>query len=121
VNYNGWTQKDNPHNYANDRKIHWRFEGIFVARNIHRQDVELLVTPLHVLDDPFDGFMAYLHQTQTYTERVYQLDQQHGFDGTGTDESRKFTAERIAAGASMLRDMIDTAWIDSAKPARDAY
>jgi hypothetical protein len=44
------------------------------------------------------------------------LDQQNGFEGSGTEESRKFTAERIAAGASMLRDMIDTAWVDSAKP-----
>ena len=47
-------------------------------------------------------------------ERFYQLDQQHGFDGDGTPESRKFTAERIAAGASMLRDLINTAWVNSA-------
>jgi hypothetical protein len=114
VNYNGWTQKDNPHNYTDDHKIHWRFEGPFVAKNIHRQDVEPFVTPVHVLNDPFDDFMAYLRQSQLKMERVYELDQQHGFDGAGTAESRKFTAERIAAGASMLRDMIDTAWIDSA-------
>jgi hypothetical protein len=116
VNYNGWTQKNNPHNYANDHKIHARFETTFVSANIHRENVEPLVTPARVLNAPFDDFLAYLHQTQSYMERVYQLDQQNGFEGSGTEESRKFTAERIAAGASMLRDMIDTAWVDSAKP-----
>ncbi len=114
INYNGWVQKDNPHNYINDHKIHWRFEGPFVARTIHPQDVQPFVTPVHVLTNPFDDFMAYLHHSQSFVELVYQLDQQHGFDGEGTPESRKFTAERIAAGASMLRDLIDTAWVNSA-------
>lgn len=116
VNYNGWTQKNNPHNYVNDHKIHSRFETAFVAANIHSADVEPLVAPVHVLNEPFDDFMTYLHQTQSYMERVYQLDQQNGFTGSGTEESRKFTAERLAAGASMLRDMIDTAWVNSGKP-----
>ncbi len=116
VNYNGWTQKDNPHNYANDHRIHARFETTFVDANIHRADVEPLMTPVHVLTEPFDDFLTYLHQTQSKMEPLYQLDQQHGFDGAGTVESRKFTAERLAVGASMLRDLIDTAWVDSAKP-----
>jgi len=121
VNYNGWTQKNNPHNYANDHKIHSRFETEFVDRNIHPADLVPLVTPLHVLNDPFGDFVAYLHQTQAYMERVYQLDQQNGFNGEGTEESRKFTAERLAAGASMLRDMIDTAWVNSGKPLPHDY
>jgi hypothetical protein len=41
--------------------------------------------------------------------------------GAGTAESREFTAERLAAGASMLRDMIYTAWVESAKPVVDPY
>ena len=39
----------------------------------------------------------------------------------GTAESREFTAKRLAAGASMLRDMIYTAWLDSAIPVHDPY
>jgi len=116
VNYNGWTQKENPHNYGNDHKIHARFETEFVDRNIHRGDIEAIVAPVHVLNDPFADFVSYLRTTQSFMERVYQLDQQHGFDGSGTEESRRFTAERLAAAASMLRDMIDTAWVDSARP-----
>jgi hypothetical protein len=114
-NYNGWTMKDNPHNYANDHTIHWRFEGTFVAANIHAADVEPMVSPVHVIGDPFEDFVAYLRVSQSKVERVYQLDQQSGFTGSGTPESRKFTEERLAAGASMLRDMIDTAWVNSAK------
>ena len=115
-NYNGWAQKDNPHNYANDHSIHARFESDFVKRNIKTADVDPLIAPVHVLADPFEDFMAYLRVTQSNIERVYQLDQQHEFEGKGTDESRKFTEERLAAGAAMLRDMIDTAWVNSAKP-----
>jgi hypothetical protein len=120
-NFNGWTMKDNPHNYANDHTIHSRFESGFVSRNIKAADVDPLITPVHPLGDPFEDFVAYLRTTQSNVERVYQFDQQHAFDGAGTDESRKFTEDRLAAGASMLRDLIDTAWINSAKPlpARD--
>jgi hypothetical protein len=49
------------------------------------------------------------------------LEKVGGFVGAGTPESREFTAERLAAGASMLRDMIYTAWIESAKPVPDPY
>ena len=41
--------------------------------------------------------------------------------GAGTAESREFTAARLAAGASMLRDMIYTAWLESAIPVSDPY
>ena len=54
-----------------------------------------------------------------YVEKVYQLDKAHAFDGAGTPESRHFTAERLAAGASMLRDLIVAAWIKSAEPVPD--
>jgi hypothetical protein len=39
-----------------------------------------------------------------------------GFANTGTPESREFTAERLAVGASELRDLIYAAWVESAKP-----
>ncbi len=66
--------------------------------------------------DPFTDYVAYLRRSGTQIERLYQLDKVHGFDGAGTAESRDFTEARLAAGASMLRDMIYTAWLESAKP-----
>jgi hypothetical protein len=75
------------------------------------------MTPAHALEgDTFDGYMAYLRHTSTYVEKVYQLEKAGGFTGAGTPESREFTAERLAAGASMLRDMIYTAWVASGQP-----
>jgi hypothetical protein len=60
--------------------------------------------------------MKYLRRSESLVGRVYELDKEHGFDGAGTAESRRFTAERLAAGASMFRDLIYTAWVESAEP-----
>lgn len=121
VQYNGWTGP-NPHGYTTEHTIHWRFEGPFVGANIHAEQVQPFMTPVHVLQgDIFDDYMAYLRDTNKYVETVYQLDKAGGFTGAGTAESRKFTEERLAAGASMLRDMIYTAWVDSAQPVPERY
>ncbi|UWZ84058.1 S1/P1 nuclease [Occallatibacter riparius] len=114
--YNGWVGP-NPNNYTTEHKIHWQFEGIFVAANLKALDAQPKMTPVHAMDgDMFDSYMAYLRHTATYVEKVYQLEKVGGFTGAGTPESRDFTSERLAAGASMLRDMIYTAWLDSGKP-----
>jgi S1/P1 Nuclease len=121
VQYNGWTGP-NPHGYTTSHTIHWQFEGPFVAANIHPADVAPDMTPAKVIDgDMFDAYLAYLRHTATYVEKVYQLEKAGGFVGAGTSESRSFTAQRLAAGASMLRDMIYTAWVDSAEPVVDPY
>jgi hypothetical protein len=114
--YNGWVGP-NPNGYTTEHKIHWQFEGVFVAANLKALDAQPKMTPVHAIDgDMFDNYMAYLRHTATYVEKVYQLEKSGGFTGAGTPESRDFTTERLAAGASMLRDMIYTAWLDSAKP-----
>jgi hypothetical protein len=77
------------------------------------------MTPVHPIGDEWDDYLAYLRHTSTYIEKVYQLDKAHAFDGTGTAESRQFTAERLAAGASMLRDLYVSAWVKSADPVPD--
>ena len=121
VQYNGWTGP-NPNGYTTEHKIHWQFEGPFVEANIHEADVRATMTPVKAIDgDLFDAYVAYLRNTKTFVERVYQLEKAGGFVGAGTPESREFTAERLGAGASMLRDMIYTAWLESAKPVNDPY
>jgi hypothetical protein len=114
--FNGWVGP-NPNGYTTEHKIHWQFEGPFVGANLHPAEVQPKMTPAHVLEgDMFDDYVAYLRHSATYVEKVYQLEKAGGFVGAGSPESREFTAERLAAGASMLRDMIYTAWIDSAQP-----
>jgi hypothetical protein len=121
IEYNGWVGP-NPHGYTTDHKIHWEFEGPFVGANIHRTDVEPRLTATHAIDgDIFDSYIAYLRESKTQVETVYQLEKTGGFVGSGTPESRNFAAARLAAGASMLRDMIYAAWLDSAKPVVDPY
>ncbi len=121
VQFNGWTGP-NPHGYTTSHEIHWQFEGPFVAANLRAPEVQARMTPPRAIEgDMFDSYVAYLRRTATYVERVYQLEKAGGFVGAGTAESREFTAERLAAGASMLRDMIYTAWLDSAQPVPDAH
>ena len=119
--YNGWVGP-NPNGYTTAHQIHWQFEGPFVAANEHEAEVRARMTAPTAIDgDIFESYVAYLRHTATYVEKVYQLDKAGGFAGAGSAESRDFTADRLAAGASMLRDMIYTAWIDSAKPVPDPY
>jgi hypothetical protein len=121
VQFNGWTGP-NPNGYTTEHKIHWQFEGPFVEANIHEAEVRAKMTPVKAVEgDLFDAYVAYLRNTKTFVEKVYQLEKAGGFVGAGTEESREFTAERLAAGASMLRDMIYTAWLESAKPVNDPY
>ena len=121
VQYNGWVGP-NPNGYTTAHQIHWQFEGPFVGANIHSTEVQALMTPCRSIQgDIFDNYVVYLRHTATYVEKVYQLEKANGFTGTGTAESRDFTAARLAAGASMLRDMIYTAWLDSAIPVPDPY
>ncbi len=121
VNYNGWVNKENPNGYTTEHKIHWQFEGVYVAANIKESDVKPLVAAVHPVADEFDDYMTYLRHSNTFVERVYQLDKAHGFEGAGTPEAKQFTAERLAAGASMLRDLIYSAWIESAKPVPERH
>ena len=119
--YNGWVGP-NPNGYTTGHQIHWQFEGPFVAANLHEREVRARMTaPKYLGGDVFDNYVAYLRHTATYVEKVYQLEKAGGFVGAGTAASREFTADRLAAGASMLRDMIYTAWLESANPAPDPY
>jgi hypothetical protein len=121
VQYNGWTGP-NPNGYTTEHQIHYQFESPFVAANMHAADVQAKMTPVKPIEgDMFDAYVAYLRQTGTFVEKVYQLDKVGGFVGAGTPESRDFTAARLADGCSMLRDMIYTAWVDSAQPVPDPY
>ena len=55
VQYNGWVGP-NPNGYTTGHKIHWQFEGPFVAANIHAPEVEAKMTPAQAIDgDMFDS------------------------------------------------------------------
>lgn len=114
--YNGWVEKDNPHGYTTEHHIHSQFESVFVSAAITPAEVKPLIAPLAPIGDEWDAYLAYLRHSASLTEQTYALEKAGGFEGTGTPASRQFTEERLAAGASMLRDMIYAAWQKSADP-----
>jgi hypothetical protein len=121
IQYNGWVGP-NPNGYTTGHQIHWKFEGPFVDANLKEAEVKPKMTAPQLIEgDIFEKYIAYLRDSKTHVEQVYQLEKDGGFDGAGTPESRDFTADRLAAGASMLRDLIYTAWVDSGEPLADPY
>jgi hypothetical protein len=116
INYNGWTGP-NPNGYTEDHKIHALFESDFVKANVKEKDVAPLVVKEPVLvGDVFTDYLKYLRHSNSLVERTYQLEKAGAFTGAGNAEGKAFVDERLAAGATELRDLIYTAWIRSADP-----
>jgi len=122
VNYNGWVEAKNPYGFTRLPGIHSEFESQFVHDNFEAMDIlPLVAAKPRALHSPFQDFVEYLLASHNQVQTVYRLAKEHGFGGPGTPESRRFTADRIAAGAAMLRDMIYTAWLESAKAESPAH
>jgi hypothetical protein len=116
IQYNGWTGP-NPNGYTTEHKIHALFESVYVAANVKAGDVAPLVAAKPVvLNDVFTEYVAYLRHSNTLVEKTYQLEKTGAFTGAGTAEGKAMIDERLAAGATKLRDIIYTAWVKSADP-----
>ncbi len=116
IQYNGWTGP-NPNGYTTEHKIHAQFESTFITENIKATEVAPLIgaAPV-VIGDIFTDYMAYLRHTNSLVEKTYQLEKTGAFVGAGTPSGREFAKERLAAGATELRDLIYSAWVKSAEP-----
>ena len=117
IEYNGWVGAD-PNGYSTSHDIHAKFESEYVRDNVSaNKDVAPLVGAKPTLaGDVFNDYVAYLRHSNAQVEKLYQLDKVHGFDGEGTPEGKAFVDERLAAGATELRDLIYTAWVRSGDP-----
>jgi hypothetical protein len=116
IQYNGWTGP-NPKGYTTEHRIHALFESTFVSANVKPGEVAPLIAEKPVvLGDVFTDYVAYLRHTNSLVEKTYQLEKAGGFAGAGTPEGKAFAEERLAAGATELRDMIYSAWVKSAEP-----
>lgn len=115
--YNGWVG-DNPSGYTTDRTFHSRFESAFVQAHVKAADLTPLVAArAAVHEDVRAATLAYLRRTGAELTRLYDLEKSAKFDAANTSEAHKrFAAERLAAGTTMLRDLWWTAWITSALP-----
>jgi hypothetical protein len=116
IQYNGWTGP-NPNGYTTEHHIHGQMESDFVEANITSKEVRPLIPAVpHVLNDFFDDYVAYIRHSHELVEKSYQIEKAGGFHGAGSAESRAFIEERLAAGATELRDVIYTAWVKSGDP-----
>jgi hypothetical protein len=114
VNSDGW-RGDNPKNYTRDRTIHGRFESSFVdAIALDTGDIAARIgKPGHLRGDLFDAVLAYLDRAAARMETVYVLEKRDGFANPQDKDVRALVYDQTAAGAAMLRDMIQRAWVES--------
>ena len=109
AHYNGWGDYPNPKGYTT-AKVHSPFEDAFVGDNLRQPMVSARMAPLKVSAEPLEARVAaYLNVTFHQVEPFYALEKAGRFqprDPRGT----AFAAERLADGASELRDLIVLAW-----------
>jgi hypothetical protein len=115
IHYNGWVGP-NPNQYTTEHHIHGQFESEYVRANIAVRDFASRVKAPQRLHDPFADYIAYLKNSNSLVENVYELEKAGGFTGKGTREAFEFTTHRLAAGTQMLLNLWYTAWLESAKP-----
>jgi hypothetical protein len=116
IHYNGWDKNTpNPNGYTTDNTFHGRFESEFVGSHIVIKDLLPLINPApRVIENPRAEIIAYLKNSNSLVERLYQLDKQAKFDKTTTaPENKQFAIDRLVAGAEMLRALWWTAWMKS--------
>jgi hypothetical protein len=120
INYNGWITP-NPNGYANDCQIHARFETDFVSHAVTTKDLVAKMGAPQLRAGYFDAAITFIRQSNALVEKTYQLDKAGDFStfrNPTSPEGKAFAAERLAAGASLLRDLWWSAWRNSATPAK---
>jgi len=114
VHHDGW-QGDNPKNYTREPRVHGRFESQFVDLiALQESDILARMPAARRLADPFDAILEHLDRSHTRVEQVYQLDQQKAFEDAANAPGRELVYTCTGEAAAMLRDLVYTAWLESA-------
>lgn len=121
VHFNGWGDYPNPNGYTQDRHTHSMFESEFVNKYVSESEVAKDVkaqsafpAPAALLsqDAVMASIMQYLLASNQTVTHLYDIEKAGGF-ANGTPDAVAFTASRLAAGASELRDLSVLAYQDS--------
>lgn len=117
IHHNGWVGA-NPDSFPTDLRTHSRFESVYVGAKITPADVAPRMTAAPALVAPLrDGVLGYLRTSHGQLRTLYTLDKQERFSETTQGAAhREFASTRLAAGATMLRDLWWTAWATSTVP-----
>lgn len=117
IHHDGWIG-ENPRNYTRAGDLHWAFENDFVNLiGLEDRDVQPKVGAARLIDDPFTAIQEHLARAHTRVEQIYRLEQQHAFADKNNAETRALVITCTSEAASMLRDLVYTAWVASAQPA----
>jgi hypothetical protein len=112
LHYNGWGDYPNPDGFTTD-KVHAPFESDFVAAHVSEPEIEAKLSAFHDCACPIEQRTAgYLAATGAQMRPFYSLWKDGGFKD-GDSRGHDFAVERIAAGASELRDLVVLAWSGS--------
>lgn len=114
-NHDKWIERENPKGFTTVAGFHSRFESRYVESHMTVNDVLPLVRrEASVVAPVRDGLWGYLRTSFGQLDRLYSLDKIEPFGPeTRGAEHKQFTAERLAAGATMLRDLWWTAYATS--------
>jgi hypothetical protein len=113
IHYNGWGNYPNPEGFSNATSLHGYVEGEFVRRLIGGADIAARLPPYRDCGCGIEArIAAYLRATQATVVPLYALEKLGGFAGDDA-RGKAFIAERLAAGAAELRDMVVDAWRQS--------
>lgn len=115
--HDGW-EGDNPKGYTRDPEIHSRFESTYVDLiQVTEADLQpyMRKAPKN-LDDPWIAILDHMIEARDAVEDVYRLDLRGAFKDPHDADAKKLVCSRLASGASFLRDLAFTAWIESGKP-----
>ncbi|HLK62075.1 MAG TPA: hypothetical protein VKU19_01450 [Bryobacteraceae bacterium] len=117
MHHDGWSG-ENPKGYTRDPEIHGRFESRYVDLiEVSPADLGKYVRKQpHHLDDVWKAVLDHSLEARESVEDVYRLDLRGAFQKKDDAEARELVHKRLAAGASFLRDLAYTAWLESAKP-----
>ena len=117
IHHDGWSG-DNPKGYTRDPNIHGRFESRYVDLiEVTAADLgKYMRRDARHLDDVWQATLDHSLEARDSVEDVYRVDLRGGFEKKDDAEARELVYKRLAAGASFLRDLAYTAWIESAKP-----
>lgn len=113
THFNGWGDYPNPRGYSTAR-LHGPFESDLVQATVKPAAVAAKMKPFKSCDCPIEQRVgAYLTQTGTFVIPFYEMEKAGGLK-PGDPRGTSMATERMAAGASELRDLIVEAWRASA-------
>lgn len=116
VHFNGWGDYPNPGGYSN-AKLHAPFESDLVQASVRPAEVAARIAPFRSCGCALEQRVsAYLSATGRLVAPFYEMEKAGGLN-PGDPRGPAFARDRLAVGASELRDLIVEAWRASGRQA----